>query len=71
MAQITQTVQVEWKAVRDEMPDDDRTVLIYNPDWIEPVWMGYFDGENWRQADAMQCVSDPTHWAEFPDTPTP
>lgn len=55
-----------WKAVEDEMPDSDATVLIAC-ETDEPVWLGYHDGETWRTADG--AAMNVTHWAELPEPP--
>lgn len=55
-----------WKAVKDEVPDSDATVLIAC-DTDEPVWLGYHDGETWRTVDG--AATTVTHWAELPEPP--
>ena len=37
----------------------------------EPVWPGYYDGENWCDADGstLEGKNKPTHWAHFPEPP--
>jgi len=60
---------VRWHSVAEQMPDDDLTVMIHHADEDEPVWMGYYDGENktWRSVDAARCLV--SHWADLPDLP--
>jgi hypothetical protein len=31
----------------DAPPDVDTTVMVFVPGSDEPVWLGYFDGEDW------------------------
>jgi hypothetical protein len=60
-----------WKCCAEEMPDSDLTVLIANPIWPDdPVWIGYHDGDVWRDIDNMRLNSAPTHWMDFPAPPS-
>ena len=45
----------------DDLPDADLTVLITVADAAEPAWLGYLDGETWRDVDGMPVVV--THWS--------
>ena len=54
-----------------EKPDADRTVLLHTPESDEPVWPGFWDGEDWRYLDAELVNADVTHWTDFPDPPEP
>ena len=49
-------------------PDADTTVLIHCPDADEPVWLGWFDGENWYAVDSSGPLKV-THWAPMPEPP--
>ena len=60
--------QTKWRAVADEMPDSDQTVMIHHAEEDEPVWMGYHDGETWRLVDGNRCAV--THWMPLPEPPT-
>lgn len=51
------------------LPDADMTVMVHHPDWPEPVWIGYFDGEQWLWVDGGLCDPPPTHWMHFPEPP--
>jgi hypothetical protein len=55
-----------WVPVID-VPDVDTIVLLYHAEESEPVWPGYFDGEQWRSAEGRSV--EPTHWAEMPSGP--
>lgn len=57
-----------WNRLDDSFPDSDQTVLLYDKDASEPVWLGYHDGLEWRYVDGFDA--NPTHWAEIPDPPT-
>ncbi|SNT33381.1 hypothetical protein SAMN06265795_12619 [Noviherbaspirillum humi] len=58
---------VYWHKLPDQLPDVDTTVMIYTPDANEPVWMGWFDGEIWREVGSARVY--PTHWAELLEGP--
>lgn len=55
------TETITWIPVSAEMPDADLTVLITVSDAAEPAWLGYWDGETWRDVDGMPVSV--THWA--------
>jgi hypothetical protein len=59
-----------WISVCDQMPDVDLSVLIHNtdPNFSEPVWIGYHDGECWRSA-AGDSIGPVTHWRNLPEPP--
>ena len=57
----------EWTNINDEMPDADMMVLVACPECDEPVWLGYFDGDEWRTADGG--VVTVTHWMDLPEPP--
>lgn len=53
---------VTWVQVADGLPDADLTVNITLAEGSgEPVWLGYFDGEQWR--DVEGAVVDVIAWA--------
>lgn len=74
---------IEWRAVADEMPDADETVLLFNENYDQRVLEGRWDGEEWRAVS--KCLDDPvlsddaekstmgdpapTHWALWPNGP--
>lgn len=58
-----------WVPVSKRLPDSDLTVLLFNADADEPVWLGYRDdNDGWLYVDAVEAA--PTHWAEMPGGPT-
>ena len=59
---------VLWKSVQVERPDDDEAVLIFSAGSGETVWIGYRDGDVWREASAER-VDGITHWARMPEGP--
>ncbi len=68
----TVATNVRWIACRVQMPDADRTVLMYHPELEDdPVGLGWWDGETWRAAESggelgTGCVH---WWADMPDPP--
>ena len=60
---------MNWKDVAAEMPDADSTVLIYAPKDNDPVWLGYFDGQDWRGIHGGLLAHKVTHWMEMPEPP--
>ena len=56
-----------WIPVNESLPDADVTVLIVTDDPDNPVWPGFYDGEQWRLADGFPQIV--THWAPMPEPP--
>ncbi len=65
---VAMPCMIHWIAAADHMPDADLTVLIHHPENDEPVWLGYHDGETWRDVDATRCKV--SHWADLPRSPS-
>lgn len=62
MATTPFTETVVWTLVADGVPDADLTVNITLAEGSdEPVWLGYFDGEQWRDVEGMPV--DVIAWA--------
>lgn len=57
---------VVWTRVDVALPDSDTTVVItLDPEHAnEPVWLGYHDGEKWR--DVSGLVVEVLYWADMP-----
>ncbi len=55
---------ITWHAVAESLPDADITVLVRTRGSEEPVWLGYLDGEQWRDVEGLEI--EVTHWAELP-----
>lgn len=49
------------------MPDGDITVQLFDEDADEPVWPGYYDGNDWIYVDGH--IATPTRWAYMPTGP--
>ena len=60
---------IEWKGVRQTMPDADTTVLVFAPGANDEVWLGYWDGDVWREVGSDEIDGRVTHWAEMPFGP--
>ena len=58
-----------WISTRDSLPTSELAVLIATPDGLEPVWVGYHDGGQWRQIDGSPVEGRVTHWCCFPEPP--
>ena len=64
------SVTVTWYPAQWQLPDSDTTVLIHRPKAIDPIWLGYHDGETWRLADGESLdEGDVIHWANLPAVP--
>jgi hypothetical protein len=59
--------QLVWISACDP-PDDDIMVLVYGPNMSEAVWMGYKDGDYWREPNGSM-LADVHYWAELPKGP--
>ena len=55
----------QWIDAAHALPDSDMTVLISAPDSSEPVWLGFHDGECWRNVEGFPITV--TGWAEMPE----
>jgi hypothetical protein len=67
---------IQWYSVEDDMPDDDETVLVFEPESNEKVWLGYHDSDSecWRYIDHSKSINTVTHWATMlhgPKKPQP
>lgn len=51
----------------EPLPDCDTTFLVAVRDGNEPVWLGYHDGETWRNVTGERI--DVSHWRNLPDPP--
>lgn len=64
------TATIEWHSVKDELPDDDITVLVHSPTAPDPVWIAYHEGSSWYHiTDYRYPFDDVTHWAHLPEPP--
>ena len=66
--------EIFWIPVEDELPDTDRTVLVFGGE-LETVWLGWYERAKegaelgvWRDVSA-DVIAGITHWAEVPEGP--
>lgn len=57
---------IQWKHVRSAMPDADITVMVFAPGACDEVWLGFYDGDVWREVGSETIDGRVTHWAEIP-----
>lgn len=55
----------QWIGVDYALPDSDTTVVINVSDSSEPVWLGFYDGECWRNVEGFPVTV--AAWAEMPE----
>lgn len=64
------TILLELRAVKDELPDAEQTVQLFNRRWNDDTgtWLGWWDGEEWFDMSAMRLTGreKPTHWCPLP-----
>jgi hypothetical protein len=59
------TETLTWHEVVDiDLPDADLTVIVRIRGTDEPVWLGYWDGQQWRDLDNLPI--DVVRWADMP-----
>lgn len=54
------------------LPDVDQTVFVsidiqLEADDSEPVWLGWWDGEAWRDTSGAEIISPVVSWATVPE----
>ena len=55
-----------WIRVKDQLPDDDMTVLVHVDG---EVWTGFIEAGLWHYVSGDPIGGRVTHWCEFPDAP--
>lgn len=55
---------ITWIEAARELPDADLTVLVRTRGCEEPVWLGFWDGEGWRDIDTIPIQV--VRWCELP-----
>lgn len=58
---------IEWHDATEVLPDADEAVLIIPGGDVE-AWLGYLDGDKWRDVSAMP-VDRVIYWASLPQGP--
>jgi len=59
--------EVIWNDAEVSLPDDETTVLVALADG--DVWMGFRDGDDWRDVSAELIEEEVEWWAELPAHP--
>jgi hypothetical protein len=63
----TSTETITWHHLpAAKLPDSDQTVLVGLSNDSEPSWIGYHDGEAWRQIDHASFSGQVVKWADMP-----
>jgi hypothetical protein len=58
-----------WISAKDEVPDENRTVIIHLEDG--EVWTGFLDAGVWRYVSGARVATGGVlHWMEFPEPPS-
>ncbi len=69
-ARILDEETIRWISVKDALPDDKTTVLMFAPEVDEPVWPGYHDSDGWFNTFHFPCAPGAvTAWAPMPKGP--
>lgn len=56
---------LDWHEVADgDFPDADLTVIVRTRGCEEPVWLGFWDGEEWRDSEGQPI--DVIRWTDMP-----
>jgi hypothetical protein len=65
---------MEWISVKDQLPEIDQKVLVWNIKFPDPEFLdiGYYDPDScpdtcWRCEEYMSI--EPTHWMPLPEPP--
>ena len=58
---------ITWIDARNQLPDEDETVLIAESDG--EVSSGFLDEGGWRYTSADRVIAEVTHWADMPAAP--
>ena len=61
---LDETESIRWIDSSQALPDADLTVLVDCPGEDEPIWLGYWAGEEWRNIEGDSIT--PARWAEMP-----
>lgn len=58
-----------WHSVREQMPDDEITVLVAGDGEDSEVSMAWHADGVWRLCASAEIIEDVTHWMLLPDPP--
>ena len=51
----------------DDLPDADVTLLIRTSDDDQPIWIGHYDGEAWRDGAGEVIIDEILGWMHLED----
>jgi hypothetical protein len=60
------TEVVSWNDAQKILPDADECVLVFSPENDEPVWIGFYDGEQWVSDGCIAYETPVVAWAHLP-----
>lgn len=61
------TETIRWIPAGERLPDAEMSVMVATTSDTVPVWLGWYDGEQWLDSEAVPISV--THWAEIPGGP--
>ncbi len=64
---ISMSETIEWHRADEVLPDADTDVLCIGEGEVD-TWMGFLDGDQWRNADGWP-VNNVLFWADAPQGP--
>lgn len=66
---------MEWISVKDEFPDLEEEVLVYQPENDDMVCIGYLmqnprtEKIYWNKQNGIEEIHGVTHWLQIPEPP--
>lgn len=61
-------LNMEWISVKDRLPEDDATYLVYGRNWYGIVVAIYYGDGKWLTCDDLTNITRfVTHWMPLPD----
>lgn len=58
------TETITWRDAGPDLPDAELTVLVRTEGCGEPVWLGFHDGDVWRDTEGAEIAV--IRWADLP-----
>lgn len=63
--------KIEWRSVKDALPDDEMTVLVSAPHMDEPIWLGWYEEGRWFNVEGgVYKKGVVVAWAKMPAGPS-
>lgn len=62
-----------WRRCVDELPEDQASILVYMPNAVEQIWIGYYNApaHAWTAEYGGPIAELITHWMPLPEPPCP